>query len=430
MQIVAEMWLVLSLTGSAFAVGMTSALQFLPILLIGAWGGLIADRVDKRRLLLVTQGLMALPALTLFALATTGEIEAWMVMALVFARGSVLAIDMPARQSFVIEIVGAERLVGAVGLQSVLIHASRITGPAIAGVLIATGGIEICFLLNGLSFAGMIVALRSLDRDQLAHHEPVAREPGAVRDGLRYVMRTPELAIPLGMMALVGTLAFNFQVLLPLLASRTFDGDAASYSGLVVAMGVGAIAGALATGARERISERLLISSALLFGAFALVAAAAPSLRWEALALVPVGAASVTFAAGINSTLQLAADPHMRGRVMALYSIVFLGSTPIGGPVTGWLSGEFGPRVALVVGGLAALTAGVGAWIAFRRVAASRGRAAAPAASASAAGPGKGQACEPAESGRTRARAPRRSGPRHDPRSPARRPPAAATPKR
>lgn len=432
MQIVAEMWLVLTLTGSAFAVGLTSALQFLPILLIGAWGGLIADRVDKRKLLLVTQTLMALPALALFGLAVSGQIEAWMVMALVFVRGSVLAIDMPARQSFVIEIVGADRLVGAVGLQSVLIHASRITGPAMAGVLIATGGIEICFLLNALSFAGMIVALRSLDVSRLAPQDPVPRAPGAVREGFRYVMRTPELAIPLGMMAVVGTLAFNFQVLLPLLASDTFGGGAASYSGLVVAMGAGAIVGALATGARERISERLLVGSALTFGAFALVASIAPSLRWEALALVPLGAASVTFAAGVNSTLQLAAEPHMRGRVMALYSIVFLGSTPIGGPITGWISGAFSPRFALAAGGLAALVAGLGAWIAFGRVArqVNPEREGEGEALESVPGLDRGQACEPGASGRTRAKAPHRSARHRGPRSPVRRPPAASTPER
>ncbi len=431
MQIVAEMWLVLTLTGSAVAVGLTSALQFLPILLIGAWGGLIADRVNKRKLLLVTQALMALPALALFTLAATGQIEAWMVMALVFVRGSVLAIDMPARQSFVIEIVGADRLVGAVGLQSVLIHASRITGPAIAGVLIAGGGIQLCFLLNALSFGGMIIALRALDLSRLAPHDPAPREPAAVREGLRYVLRTPELAIPLGMMAVIGTLAFNFQVLLPLLASATFTGGAAAYSGLVVAMGAGAIAGALVTGAKERISEQLLIGSALAFGALTLLAAAAPTLRWEAIALVPVGAASVTFAAGINSTLQLAAEPHMRGRVMALYSIVFLGSTPIGGPLTGWISGAFGARAALVMAGLAALAAGIGAFYAYRRVGRRR-VSPAPVAVVEAldAGPDRDRApgCGPGGSERTRVRARRRSAPRRDPRSPERKPPAGARP--
>ena len=427
MQIVAEMWLVLTLTGSAFAVGLTTALQFLPILLLGAWGGLIADSVPKRRLLLVTQTLMAAPALALFALSSTGDVAAWMVMALVLARGFVLAVDMPARQSFVIEIVGPDRVLNAVGLQSVLIHSSRITGPAIAGLLIAGGGIELCFLLNALSFGAMIVALRSLDTDELAPPRLATREPGAVRSAFRYATRTPELAIPLAMMALVGTLGFNFQVLLPLLARETFGGGATAYSALVVAMGAGAVAGALVTGARREIGDRLLVGAALGFGVFALLAAAAPTLSLAALALVPLGAASVTFAAGINSTLQLAAEPHMRGRVMALYSIVFLGSTPIGGPIAGLLSGAFGARAALLMAGLAALAAGAGARIAFRRAAARRvtpSRAA--AVSAPAAGRDRAPECGRDGSAPAPTTARRRSEHRRDPRSPEPRPRAGA----
>jgi MFS family permease len=427
MQLVAEMWLVLTLTGSAFAVGLTAALQFVPILVAGVWGGLVADSMPKRRLLLVTQTLMAIPALTLFALSAAGDVAAWMVMALVLARGAVLAVDMPARQSFVIEIVGADRVVNAVGLQSVLIHSSRIAGPAMAGVLIATGGIELCFLLNALSFGAMIVALRSLDAAALAPPKLANREPGAVRSALRYVLRTPELAIPLGMMALVGTLGFNFQVLLPLLARETFDGGAAAYSGLAVAMGSGAVAGALVTGARQRIGERLLVGAAVAFGAFALLAAAAPTLTVEALALVPLGAASVMFAAGINSTLQLAAEPHMRGRVMALYSIVFLGSTPIGGPLAGLLSGALGARAGLVMAGIAALAAGAGARIAFARA---RRFSPAPGeeaeASAGEADPDRAPACERGESAPAPTSARRRSAHRRDPRSPAPRPHAGA----
>jgi MFS family permease len=431
MQITAEMWLVLTLTGSAFAVGLTAALQFLPMLLAGAWGGLVADSMPKRKLLLVTQTLMAIPALILFGLATSGDIAAWMVMVLVVVRGTVMAVDQPARQSFVIEIVGADRVVNAVGLQSVLIHSSRITGPAIAGLLIAAGGIELCFLLNALSFGAMIVALRSLDTNELAPPKLAVREPGAVRSALRYVARTPALAIPLGMMALVGTLGFNFQVLLPLLARETFDGGPAAYSGLAVAMGAGAVAGALATSARRQIGERTLVAAATAFGAFALLAALAPTLTVEALALVPVGAASVTFAAGINTTLQLEAEPHMRGRVMALYSIVFLGSTPIGGPIAGLLSGAFGARAALVMTGVAALTAALGARIAFARAAAvSPDREEAEEASVSAGDPGTAPACERLESARTPTSARRRSAHRRDPRSPEPRPRAGATAER
>lgn len=436
MQIVAEMWLVLTLTGSALAVGVTSALQFLPILLAGAWGGLVADSVPKRRLLQLTQTLMALPALALFALAVSGEVQAWMVMGLVLVRGMVLAVDMPARQSFVIEIVGADRVVNAVGLQSVLIHAARIAGPAMAGLFIATGGIELCFLLNALSFGAMLVALRSLDGSRLAPPSLVAREPGAVRSGLRYVRETPALAIPLAMMALVGTLGFNFQVLLPLLARDTFGGGATAYSALAVAMGAGAVAGALVTGARRRIGERLLVGSALAFGVFALLAAAAPTLPLEALALAPLGAASVTFAAGINSTLQLAADPQMRGRVMALYSIVFLGSTPVGGPLAGGLAGAVDARASLVMAALAALAAAAGAHVAFARQArrdAEAARLSPPteravaAASPPVADRGTGPACAAAEPAETPKWARRRSERHRDPPPRARPPRDAAT---
>jgi MFS family permease len=370
-QIVAEMWLILALTGSGVAVGIVSALQFLPILLFGAWGGLLADRVSKRRLLIVTQLSMALPALALFGVTAAGVVAPWMVFALVFARGAVNAIDNPTRQSFAIEMVGADRVVNAVGLNSVLIHAARIFGPAVAGILILTLGVAPCFLVNALSFGAMFVALRGMDPSALRPAEPAASEPGAigaVGEALAYVRRTPELAIPLAMMALVGTLGFNFQVILPLLARFEFGAGAAAYTALAVAMGIGSVAGALATGARERIGPGLLTGSALLFGAAALVAAAAPTLAAEALLLVPLGAASVTFAAGINSTLQLEAVPQMRGRVMALYSIVFLGSTPIGGPLTGWLAETAGPRTGLLLAGAAGLTAALGSRIAFARV--------------------------------------------------------------
>jgi MFS family permease len=430
MQIVAEMWLVLTLTGSALAVGVTSALQFLPILLVGAWGGLIADSVPKRRLLILTQSLMAIPPLVLFGLSVTDNVAAWMVMALVLARGVVLAVDLPARQSYVIEIVGTDRVVSAVGLQSVLIHTSRITGPAIAGILIAGGSIELCFLLNAMSFGGMILALRSLDRSQLAPPKLAVREPGAVRLGFQYVTRTPELAIPLGMMAVIGTLGLNFHVLLPLLARQSFDGGPQSYSTLVIAMGAGAVAGAIAIGARERIGERWLVGSALAFGAFSLLATAAPSLELLAVALVPLGAASVTFAAGVNSTLQLSAAPAMRGRVMALFSIVFMGSTPIGGPIVGALSGIWDPRVALGLAGVAALATGAGAALAFRRLRqreVSLEPVEAAAASRSALGRDKDPACERASRGGAPASARHGSERRRGPRSPEPQPRAGAS---
>ena len=368
MQIVAEMWLVVTLTGSGLAVGLTSALQFLPMLLFGAWGGLLADRADKRSLLTVTQTLMTIPALTLWAVTGAGVVEPWMVYALVFVRGTINSVDNPTRQSFAIEMVGSERLVNAVSLNSVLIHAARILGPAGAGVVIATLGVGPCFVINALSFVAMIVALRAMEPAELRPSPAASRGRGAVRAALRYVARTPALAIPLGMMAVVGTLGFNFQVILPLLARFSFDGGASVYMTLAIAMGVGSVIGALAAGARGRVGPKLLIAAALGFGAVALIAAGAPTLPLEVIALLPLGAASVTFAAGINSSLQLAAEPAMRGRVMALYSMVFLGSTPIGGPLTGWLSEAIDPRAGLVLAGAAGLVAALGARAAFARL--------------------------------------------------------------
>jgi MFS family permease len=367
MQTVAETWLVLQLTHSGVAVGAAAALQFTPMLLGGAWGGLIADRFAKRRLLIVTQTLMALPALALLALTASGAIELWMLYLLIFARGAVNAVDNPARQAFLVELVGPDRLVNAVSLGSALINGARTIGPALAGVVIATAGVEPCFGLNALSFAAMILALRGMDTSALRSAPPAVREPGQVRSGLRYVRATPTLWIPLALMAIVGTFTFNFQVLLPLLASFSFGGGAGTYAALTTAMGLGAIAGAIANGARTHVRPALLGGAAAAFGTLVVAVAAMPTTALAVLALVPVGAASVVFAASVNSFLQLAVAPHMRGRVMALYSVVFLGSTPIGGPLMGWIAGTASPRAALALGGAVALGAAVWVRAAFAR---------------------------------------------------------------
>jgi len=367
LQTVAETWLVLQLTHSGVAVGVAAALQFAPMLLGGAWGGLIADRLPKRRLLLATQTAMTVPALALFALTASGSIELWMLYSLIFARGAMNAIDHPARQAFVVEMVGPEHLVNAVSLNGALINAARTIGPALAGVLIATVGVAACFAVNAVSFAAMIVALRGMDRAALRPAPRAAREPGQLRGALRYVAATPELRIPLTLMALVGTFTFNFQVLLPLLATFTFDGGAGVYAAFTTAMGAGAIAGAIANGARTRVPPALLVGAALVFGGLTVGLAATPDAALATGALVLVGAASVAFAASVNSFLQLAVAPAMRGRVMALYSIVFLGSTPIGAPLMGWLAGAAGPRAALALGGIVAVGAALAARAAFAR---------------------------------------------------------------
>ena len=365
-QMVAEMWLILHLTGSGTAVGLVAALQFAPLLVLAPFGGLLADRFNKRRLLMASQAAMALPALLLFSVTAGGVVEAWMVYALVLLRGTINSVDNPARQSFVFEIVGPERVVNAVGLNSVLVHSSRIFGPAVAGFVITLWGVAPCFLINALSFGAMIVALRRMDPATLSPAKPVARERGALRQALRYVRATPSLRIPLGMMALVGALSFNFLVLVPLLTSFTFNGGPSHYAALMTSLAIGSVAGALVGGARARVTPRLLMGSAVAFGLLTFALAAAPTFPIALAAGVPLGAASVTFAAGVNSALQLAVTPEMRGRVMALYSMVFIGTTPIGAPLVGWIAEVSSPRWALALGGVAAVAGGVGGWFAYR----------------------------------------------------------------
>lgn len=367
MQTVAEIWLILGLTGSGVAVGLTTALQFLPILVFGAWGGMLADRFPKRRLLMTTQALMIVPPLVLFGLAASGVVTPPMIYALVFARGAVNAIDNPTRQSFVIEMVGPERVVNAVSLNSVIVQCARIVGPALAGALIALVGVEPCFALNALSFVVMIGALWGMDPAQLRRPPVVDRLQGGVGAAIRHVRATPELAVPLALMALVGTFGLNFQVVLPLLARFSFGGGATTYAILLSAMGAGSVGGALITGARGKSGLGLISASAAAFGALCLLAAVAPSVAIELPILALLGAASVMFAATINSSLQLAVDPRMRGRVMALYSVVFLGSTPIGGPVCGWISQAYSPRFALMLAASAGISAAWAAHVINRR---------------------------------------------------------------
>ena len=369
MQTVAETWLVVKLTGSGVAVGLTAGLQFLPILLLGALGGVFVDRYDKRRLLMLTQTLMAIPALTLWVLTISGNVQLWMVLALVAVRGTINAVDNPARQTFVMELVGPEKVVNAVSLNSVIIHTARIAGPMFAGGLIALVGVGPCFLINALSFGAMLYALRGMDRSALRTPTPAPRRSGQVRAAIREVAARPDLRIPLLMMVVIGTLAYNFQVLLPLFAKFTWHGTATTYALLMASMGVGSIGGALLAGHRGRVTAHLLVWSAGLFGTAELAGALAPTQWSQMLVLAPLGAASVTFAAGVNSSLQLAAG-ELRGRVMALYSVVFLGSTPIGAPLIGWIAESAGPRVGLVIGGLAALATAAVAALAYRRAAA------------------------------------------------------------
>ncbi|UTI62532.1 MFS transporter [Paraconexibacter antarcticus] len=361
MQTVAEAWLVLSLTSSGVALGVSTALQFLPMLLLGAYGGLLADRFPKRRVLVATQTLMILPALTLFVLTVSGVVTLWMVYALVLTRGLVTAIDNPTRQSFISEMVGPGSVVNAVSLNGVLVQTARIAGPAAAAAVIALSGVATCFLLNALSFGAMLLALSRMDPAELHDAPPSPRGRGQIREALTVVRGDEALWVPLATMAVVSMLAYNFQTVLPLLAKYTFHGGASTYALLMGTMGAGAIVGALVNGARAQTSPALISGSAVVFGGALGLAAVAPTLDLVLAALVIVGAASVTFTSAVNAQLQLAAPPALRGRVMALYGVVFLGSTPIGAPILGAVCEHFGARTGLAVGAVAAAGAGVAA---------------------------------------------------------------------
>jgi MFS family permease len=357
MQTIAQSWLVLQLTGSATAVGLVVALQTLPILLLGPYAGVVVDRLDKRRLMIGLLAVMGAQALVLGALTATGAVQLWHVYVLAFLLGTISSFENPARQTFVQELVGSTNLRNAVSLNSVLVNVSRAVGPAVAGLVIATGGLALCFLLNAISFLAVISSLARLDISALTPSTPTPRAPGQLREGLAYVRRTPALAVPLVMMALVGCLAYEFQVVLPIVASETFAGDARTYGFLTAAMGIGAVVGGLAMAAWGRTGMWSLAGSAAAFGVAMLATALAPTLAVALVGMGLVGAASVTFQSTGNSTLQLASAPHMRGRVMALWAVAFLGSTPIGGPIAGYVSQHFGGRAGLALGAVACLLA-------------------------------------------------------------------------
>jgi MFS family permease len=367
MQSVAQGWLVLHLTGSALLLSVTVALQFGPVLFIGPWGGLLADRTDKRKLLIATQTIMTVLAVVLGVLTVTGVVRVWMIFVLAALNGVANGLDNPARQSFVIEMVGPDDVANAVALNSVVVNASRVIGPAIAGVLIVTVGLASCFLVNAGSYLFVIVALVAMRPSELRRGRPLSRKGGQLRAGFAYVWHTPELRVPLTMMALVGTLGYNFSILLPLMARVAFHRGAGTYGALVVAMGVGALAGGLYAAARARPSRRLLVGATLGFGAVTMVGAVMPTLNWELAVLVPLGAFSVLFVATTNSLLQLNSAAAMRGRVMSLWAVVFLGSTPFGSLTIGGLADLYGPRVAFAAGGAATFLTGAGAFVVLRR---------------------------------------------------------------
>lgn len=356
------------LHGNGVDVGEVVALQFAPILAFGSWGGLVVDRMDKRRLLLVTQSTAAALALTLGLLVAADAITMWEVYGIATLFGVVNLFDNPGRQSFVSEMVGRDLLPNAVSLNSVVMNAARVVGPAIGGVLIFTVGIAACFMFNAASYLAVMAALLAMRRSELHPAPAVVRARGQVRQGLRYVWGTPSLRRPLLAMAVVGVFAFNFTTTLPLLAERTFHGGAGTYSALTAALGTGAVIGGLLVAHRARPSDRLLSVIGVGFGVMLVAVALSPTEGVALAALLGMGLCSLAYTSTSNAILQLRSDPTMRGRVMALYAMAFLGSTPIGGPLVGWISDVASPRVALLVGAVATLsTAVVLALGAFRR---------------------------------------------------------------
>ena len=352
MQTTAQAWLVLTLTHSSIYLGLIVALQTLPVLLLGAYGGVVADRVDKRKLMIVLQSMMGLQALVMGILVVTGLVRIWEVGLLAVILGLNNTFENPARQAFVLEMVGPRDLRNAVSLNSVLVNVARSVGPAVAGLLIASVGDGICFLLNSVSFVAVVVSLVTMDRSKLQPSQPSGRSRGQLREGLRYVAHTPELGIPLLMMALIGTFAYEFQVVLPVLAKQTFHGGAEAYGFMMASMGIGAVAGGLVTAARGNTGLRPVTLAASAFAVVLLFAALSPSLTLEYVGLAAVGWASVSFIARGNSTLQLGAAASMRGRVMALWAIAFQGTTPIGGPLIGLVVAREGARGGLLTGSI------------------------------------------------------------------------------
>jgi MFS family permease len=356
-QSIAQAWLVLKLTNSGAALGLASALQYVPILVLGPYGGVIADRISKRKILFFTQSISGVLALILGVLVATGLVKVWMVYILAFCLGMVTVFDNPTRQTFYMEMVGPDNLRNAVTLYSTLVNLARIIGPAIAAVLIAAVGLAPCFIINGISYAAVVIMLGMMHTNELILTPPAPRAKGQLLDGFKYVVSTPVLGSTLLMMAIVGTLTFEFQVSLPLIAQFTFNGNASSYAFLTGSMGFGAAAGGIFFASRKGIKPYKLVGASLLFGLAILTAAFMPSLLLSGLAMVFVGICSINFSSLGNSTLQLESSPQMRGRVMSFWSVAFLGTTTFGGPIVGWFAETAGARWGLALGGLAALSA-------------------------------------------------------------------------
>ncbi|MFD4952868.1 MFS transporter [Streptomyces sp. NPDC058451] len=368
MQRIAQDWLVLSLTGSSAAVGITTALQFLPMLLFGLYGGVLVDRLPKRPTLLATQSAMAVTGLALAALTLTGQVQVWHVYVAAFAVGLATVLDNPARQSFVSEMVGPKQLQNAVSLNSANFQSARLIGPAVAGLMITGVGTGWAFLANGLSFVAPIAGLLLMRSRELHVVERAPRGKGQLREGLRYVAGRPDLIWPIVLVGFIGTFGFNFPVWLSAYADDVFHAGAGAYSLFNTVMAVGSLVGALLAARRGTARLRVLIAAAAAFGALEIVAAAAPSYWLFALLMAPIGIFGLTVNVTANTAVQMGTDPAMRGRVMALFMMVFMGGTPLGAPLVGWITDAYGARVGFAVGGIVSLAAAVTIGLVLTRV--------------------------------------------------------------
>jgi MFS family permease len=342
-------------------------MQFLPTLLLAPIGGVLADRFEKRKLIIGTQSAAGLLALALGIVTLTGVVELWMVYLLAAGFGSVTALDNPSRQTFVMEMVGPDGISNAVTLNSVVVNAARAIGPAVSGIIIATLGIGECFVFNAVSYLAVIVAMYFIRPGELFPAARSARAPGQLREGFAYVRRTPILSTTLIMLAVIGTLTFEFSTTLPMLSDFTFDAGAGGLATMTALMGLGAVVGGLAVAAASPPTATRLVVVAAAFGASVLLTSVMPTIGLVYATMPLIGAASVATIATSNTTLQLHSEPHLRGRVMSLFSMALIGSTPIGGPIVGWIGDHAGPRWSLVVGGIAALVAAGFGWTLLER---------------------------------------------------------------
>jgi MFS family permease len=370
MQRVAQDWLVLELTrGSGTALGIATGLQFLPLLLFSLWGGAIADRYSKRRILMATQAIMGGLALLLGVLTLIGVVEIWQVYALAFALGVVTVVDNPTRQTFAVEMVGRPDMPNAIALNSAIFNLARIVGPAVAGLVISAVGTPTAFIVNAVSYGGVLIGLRLMRPSELHAVEPTPRAKGQVRGALSYVKARPNLWMPMVLIFFVATFGMNFQVTTALMSREVFHTGAGAFGIASAVFAAGALAGALLAARRRRPAVGLVLVTAVVFGVLEVITGLMPGFWSFLVLLVPTGLALLTFSTAANSATQLNTAPEKRGRVMGLYLLVFLGGAPFGSPLVGWVAEQFGPRMSLIAGGAISVVAGVvvAAMLAHRR---------------------------------------------------------------